>query len=266
MPGPLLTLSAVGGSGAAWTDPGAGGSAAACTGTTKFSGGVGGPGTWQDGAIEIVIGGGGGGSSAGTAANGTTGAAGNIQHGEGGVGIGGAGGTAPSGGGDGGHGSSMHETGGSINEAVDGVAGGGGGGAAISSYPGSNNGGAGGSGKAQIFETGGGTVTLVAGINIYKVPTGITQINFRAWGGGGGGGNPQTSEGVRAYAGAGGGGGAFSGTPLAVNPGEKYEVTVTLGAGGVYPQVAGGTTTISVIKLPVIRKNPATDFMAVGHV
>jgi hypothetical protein len=73
--------------------------------------------------------------------------------------------------------------------------------------------------NGQIFST--------AGSGSYVVPTGVTTITVKSWGGGGGGGAGSGSSGV----GGSGGGGGFAQADITVTPGETLDVLV--GTGGV---------------------------------
>lgn len=79
--------------------------------------------------------------------------------------------------------------------------------------------------NGQIFNTQG-TATLT-------VPSGVTSLSFKAWGGGGGGGGGGNSG----IGGAGGGGGYTAGT-LTVTPGET--LTVYVGGGGIGGSFSSG--------------------------
>ena len=89
-----------------------------------------------------------------------------------------------------------------------------------------------------VYSVGGsafnGQIYSAAGTSTYTVPTGVTTITVKAWGGGGGGGNA-TGSGNTGNGGNGGGGG-FAQANLTVTPGAN--LTVDVGTGG----TAGGTT------------------------
>lgn len=75
-----------------------------------------------------------------------------------------------------------------------------------------------------------------AGSNSYVIPTGVTSITIKAWGGGGGGG-----AGGSIGSGGSGGGGGFAQATLTVTPSETIDVIVGgAGSGGTYPGTNSG--------------------------
>jgi hypothetical protein len=75
-------------------------------------------------------------------------------------------------------------------------------------------------------QTANGTIFTTAGSSSYVVPSGVTSITVKAWGGGGGGGAGSGSTGV----GGNGGGGGYATATITVTSGET--LTVDVGTGG----------------------------------
>ena len=73
------------------------------------------------------------------------------------------------------------------------------------------------------------------GSDTYTVPSGVTSITVKSWGGGGGGGGGGTDAG-----GGNGGGSGYSKTTLSVTPGEVLDIYV--GSGGTYGSFSSGSS------------------------